>query len=212
MIARLKGLLDETGDGWVILDVGGVGYLISCSSKTLNALPGIGEAVTLEIETQVREDAISLFGFADLETKDLFKLLTSVQGVGAKVALAIHSVLSADQFRNAVIAADKAAISAANGVGPKLALRIITELKDKVGAGLSLGPAALSASKPSGAKAGAGGANNEQDVADAVSALVNLGYKAMEAHSAVVRVRGEMGDSATVARLVPAALKELGRL
>lgn len=209
MIAKLKGIVDSTGEDWIIMDVAGVGYFVSGSSRMLSALPRVGEAATLHIETIVREDAISLFGFADIEERDLFRLLTGVQGVGAKVALAILSTLTPTDLQNAIAAQDKTAVARAKGVGPKVATRIVTELKDKV-TGLVFQPKGVAV--PSGAAVGAGGIQDNSVVADAVSALSNLGYKPVDAHGAVAKVLGELGEDADVAAIVPAALKELSSL
>ncbi len=210
MIARLKGLLDEVGDDWLIIDVGGVGYLVFCSARTLSRLPGRGEAVRLDIETHVREDHIHLYGFGDAPERAWFKLLTGVQGVGAKVGLAILSVLSPEQLTQAVAAGDKAAIARANGVGPKLAGRIASELKDKVGA-LTLGAAAKPAVAGDGDKAAADGDKGQggNSADDAVSALVNLGYGRSEAFGAVARVIQDRGTEVPLGELVRLGLKEL---
>lgn len=207
MIAKLKGLVDSTGEDWAIMDVGGVGYLVSGSSRMLASLPRVGEAAMLHIETIVREDAISLFGFADIQERDLFRLLTSVQGVGAKVALAILSTLSPTDLQNAIAAQDKTAISRAKGVGPKVATRIVTELKDKV-TGLVFQPRGVQV--PGGISETTGIDNSV--IADAVSALSNLGYKPVDAHGAVAKVIGDLGEDADVAAIVPAALKELSNI
>lgn len=208
MIAKLKGLVDSTGEDWAIIDVQGVGYLVSGSSRTLMVLPRIGEAIALHIETIVREDSLSLFGFADVQERDLFRLLTSVQGVGAKVALAILSTLSPADLQNAIAAQDKTAVARAKGVGPKVATRIVTELKDKV-TGLVFQPKGVKAASAAGAPAV--DADNSV-VADAVSALSNLGYKPMDAHAAVAKVLGDLDEDADVGTIVPAALKELSAL
>jgi Holliday junction DNA helicase RuvA len=208
LIAKLKGLVDSVSEDSLILDVGGVGYLVHASGRTLSNLPREGEAAAIHIETVVREDAITLFGFGDTLEQDMFKLLTSVQGVGAKVGLAILSVLEPNELQNAIAAQDKTAVARANGVGPKLATRIVTELKDKV-TGLVFKPQGVSMPTNTGAPAKSSGS---AEIEDAVSALVNLGYRAGDAHGAVVRVAGELGDDATVANLVPAALKELSSL
>lgn len=208
MIAKLKGHVDSTGEDWAIMDVGGVGYLVSGSTRMLGALPRPGEAAMLHIETIVREDAISLFGFADIEERDLFRLLTSVQGVGAKVALAILSTLSPSDLQNAIAAQDKTAVARAKGVGPKVATRIVTELKDKV-TGLVFQPKGVQ--MPAGS-APEGAASDPSIVADAVSALANLGYKPVDAHGAVAKVIGDLGEGADVAAIVPAALKELSSI
>ena len=139
MIARLKGIIEDLGDDWAVIDVGGVGYLVFASGRTLGRL-AVGEAAVLFIETHVREDHIHLYGFADTLDRDWFKLLTTVQGVGAKVGLAIQSVLSGDEVSRAILSGDKTAITRAPGVGPKLAQRIISELKDKVGSITGSGP------------------------------------------------------------------------
>ncbi|GHF22452.1 Holliday junction ATP-dependent DNA helicase RuvA [Kordiimonas sediminis] len=209
MIAKLKGLLDSVGDDWLIIDVGGVGYLVHASSRSLSQLPAAGEAISLFIETVVREDAITLFGFTSKEDQDLFLLLTSVQGVGAKVGLAIQSALSPDEIKTAIAAQDKTAVSRANGVGPKLAGRIVNELKDKVTAFVTK-PQGVQ--MPSGAGAPVGAAPQGGVIEDAVSALVNLGYKPVEAHGAVARVLADLGADADVSKVIPAALKELSVL
>lgn len=200
MIAKLKGILDSTGDGFLILDVNGVGYRVFCSNKTLAKMPPAGQAAALLIETQVREDHIHLFGFADALEKGWFSLLTTVQGVGAKVALAILSVLSAEELSMAVLSGDSKSITRANGVGPKLAVRIVTELKGKTG-----GFEAAGASAPDGA---AGISENVSAVGDAVSALVNLGYARMDAATAVNKAWKARGKDASVAELIRDALKE----
>ena len=196
MIGKLTGVVDSTGDDWAILDVGGVGYLVFCSGRTLGLLPPSGGAATLWIETHVREDHIHLFGFAETSERDWFRLLNSVQGVGAKMALAVLSVLPPHDLVRAIAAQDKAALSRANGVGPKLAGRIASELKDKAG-GMALGPVE--------AVNGAGGEGAE----DAVSALVNLGYRRAEAFAAVAKASGDLGAKASVESLIKAGLKEL---
>ena len=140
MIGKLRGVVDSFGDDFVILDVAGVGYVVNCSSRTLQHLPRAGEPATLAIETQVREDSIRLFGFSRDAERDWFRLLQSVQGVGAKVALAILSILPPDELANAIAMQDKATVSRASGVGPKLAARIVAELKDKAPAFASVDP------------------------------------------------------------------------
>lgn len=206
MIAKLKGLVDSTGEDWAIIDVQGVGYLVSGSSRMLSSLPRPGEAAMLHIETIVREDAISLFGFGDVLERDLFRLLTSVQGVGAKVALAILSALAPNELQNAIAAQDKTAVARAKGVGPKVATRIVTELKDKV-TGLVFQPQGVA--MPATASTAPAADTDTSVVADAVSALSNLGYRPTDAHGAVAKVLGELGEDADVATIVPAALKEL---
>jgi Holliday junction DNA helicase RuvA len=199
MIARLKGLLDSASAESCVIDVGGVGYLVSASSKTLGALGPIGSAAVLHIETQVREDAIQLFGFLSIGERDSFRLLTSVQGVGGRVALAILSVLAPDELAHAIAAADTASIARANGVGPKLAARIANELKGKFGA-VALGSAAPLA-------VGSGGG----DVADALSALAGLGFRPMDASRAVAEAQAELGEGAAVRDLIRVALKKSAR-
>jgi len=210
MIALLKGRIEELGDGWAVIDVNGVGYLVFCSSRTLGQL-GVGEAATVHVETHVREDHIHLYGFLDAHEREWFKLLTTVQGVGAKVALAILSVLSGDELTHAIAAQDKAQVGRANGVGPKLAQRIVTELKDKVAA-LALGPSVGSGAGLKGARtatsAAVGGANTA--TRDAVSALVNLGYSPSDALSAVSHAASKLGEDANVSALIKGGLAELG--
>lgn len=205
MIARLRGLLDSAGPDHAVIDCNGVGYLVFCSRRTLGLLGGPREAVALHVETHVREDHIHLYGFADTAERDWFRLLTTVQGVGAKVGLAILSVLSPDQVATAIAAGDKAMLARAEGVGPKLAGRIAAELKDKVG-GITLGPAvaAFQAGNGAAVKPAEAGAT-----ADAVSALVNLGYGRAEAFAAVARAGAKLEEGATISAIIPAALREL---
>ncbi len=202
MIAKLKGMVDSTGDGRAVIDVGGVGYLVFCSGRTLGRL-GPGEAAELLIETHVREDHIHLYGFFDAAERDWFRLLTTVQGVGVKVALGILTVFGAEELLQAVAAADKAMITQAPGVGPKLATRILSELKDKVGA-MVLPPAAIGAGEAGPMPVAAGG-----PVADATSALVNLGYRPSQALAAVSRAAGRLGEDAGVEALIRGGLSEL---
>lgn len=206
MIAKLKGLVDSLGDDHAVVDVGGVGYLVFCSGRTLGRLQ-TGTAAALHVETHVREDHIHLYGFADVGERDWFNLLTTVQGVGAKVALAILSVAGPEQLLQTIAAQDKAMLTRASGVGPKLAVRILTELKDKAGK-MSLGgfvpsPGGAAISVP----VSAGGAVME----DAISALVNLGYKRLEAFEAVGVVAKELGEGAESSALIRHALKRLGK-
>jgi Holliday junction DNA helicase RuvA len=206
MIAKLKGLIDSVGDDWVVVDCGGVGYLVSCSSRTLSRLQA-GAAASLFVETHVREDAIQLYGFIETGERDWFRLLTTVQGVGAKVALAILSVASPEQLLQIIAAGDKTGLTKASGVGPKLALRILTELKDKAGR-ISLGgfaPVAggIAASQPLPMASGR--------MEDAVSALVNLGYKRLEAFQAVGEIARDLPEEADASTLIRAALKRLGK-
>lgn len=196
MIAKLKGLLDETGADWAVIDVAGVGYLVHCSSKTLAALGSQGEACTLFTDLQVSENDMRLLGFAEAGERDWFRLLTGVQGVGSKVALAILSALSPGELRDACARVDAATLARAQGVGPKLAARIVNELKDKAGALPGGGEGGASAAMP------LGGAS-----ADAVSALQNLGFKPAVAAQAVARAQGELGEGASEGELIRVALK-----
>ena len=197
MIARLTGLIDAATAEGVVLDVNGVGYLVFCSPRTLARLPAKGAPASLLVETHVREDHIHLYGFADVAERDWFRLLTTVQGVGAKLAQAVLGVLSPDDLARAIAAGDKASLARAPGVGQKLAGRIAAELKDKVGA-VALGPA-IAALPERGAEA------------DAVSALVNLGYRRAEAFEAVAAATRRLGGGAQVDQLIKAGLKELSQ-
>ena len=197
MIAKLKGLLDETGTDWAVIDVRGVGYLVHCSSKTLAALGETGEACTVYTDLQVSENDMRLLGFAEAAERDWFRLLTQVQGVGSKVALAILSALSTDEVQQACARGDAAMVARAQGVGPKLAGRIVNELKDKAGA-LPAGPGGVAAAGVTPA----GGAS-----ADAVSALENLGFKPAVAARAVAAALGELGEGANEGELIRVALK-----
>jgi Holliday junction DNA helicase RuvA len=199
MIAKLRGLLDSSSADACIIDVNGVGYLVSASTKTLGAMGGNGSAVTLHIETQVREDAIQLYGFLSEAERDSFRLLTTVQGVGGRVALAILSVLGPDELAHAIAAADTASIARANGVGPKLAARIANELRGKFGA-VALGSAAP---LPVGSAKGA--------IADALSALAGLGFKPMDASRVVAEAQADLGDGASVSDLIRVALRKSAR-
>ena len=200
MIAMLSGVVEQRGSDSLVLDVNGVGYLVFASARTLGRVPARGEPLKLLVETHVREDHIHLYGFADEAERSWFRLLTTVQGVGARLGLAILSVLAPDALATAILAQDKAALSRADGVGPKLATRIASELKDKVG-GIALGPAiAASAGAPEGAAA-----------ADAVSALVNLGYSRSDAFGAVAEAAKRLGDAAKIDALIRVGLQELSR-
>ena len=203
MIGKLSGRIDSIAGTHLILDVNGVGYVVACSARTLRVIGGVGDAAVLRIETHVREDAIQLFGFADTTEQDWFRLLTTVQGVGAKVALAILGGLSPEQLAHAIAAQDKAALTQADGVGPKLALRLVTELKDKVPSFLS-SPARLtpgtSASVLPPSLAG-----------DALSALVNLGYRRAEAYAAVAAVT-QNNPEAKLNDLIRLSLADLSRM
>jgi Holliday junction DNA helicase RuvA len=199
MIAKLAGIVDSTGDGHVVIDVGGVGYLVFCASRTLARLPAPGGSATLLIETHVREDHIHLYGFADEAERAWFRLVTTVQGVGARIGLAVLSVLGPDDLARAIAAQDKASVARANGVGAKLAGRIVAELKDKVpGIETLPGPAV------------AGGMAANGAASDAVSALVNLGYRRLDAFGAVANAQKRLGSEAATGELIRAGLKELG--
>jgi Holliday junction DNA helicase RuvA len=196
MIARLTGTLAETAADHAVIDVGGVGYLVQASARTLNVIGPIGGSVMLYIEMQVREDALTLFAFGSASEREWFRLLTGVQGVGGRVALSILSVLDASELSRAIASADAAMVARANGVGPKLAGRIVNELKGKVGA-ISLGAP--------GVVAVAGAAS------DAVSALINLGFRPAEATLAVAKADEELGAGANLDALVRVALKKASR-
>jgi Holliday junction DNA helicase RuvA len=200
MIAQLTGRVDALSDGACVIDVGGVGYLVQASARTLSALPQAPALTKVLIETHVREDAIILYGFADTAERDWFRLLTTVQGVGGKVALAILSALSPRDLISAIAAGDKTSLTRAPGVGPRLAVRLLTELRDKTGAmpsspGVIYTPVAAAATPAD----------------DALSALVNLGYRRPEAQQAIARVLERLGDSATLDALIRDSLKELAQ-
>ena len=198
MIARLRGLLDSFAADHAVVDVNGVGYLVFASTRTLAALGPVGGEVELHTVMQVSQDDIRLIGFASGDERDWFGLLTSVQGVGTRVALAILSTLPGDDLHRAVAGGDHAMIARSPGVGPKLAQRIVHELKDKVGS-LALGPASASSPAPGSA------------AADAVSALLNLGFRQSEAAAAVGKAEAELGPQATLDALVRTALKKAAR-
>ena len=204
MIAKLKGTVDAVDTDSAVIDVGGVGYLVSASARTLRDL-AVGGPATMLVETIVREDAIALYGFLETAERDWFRILTTVQGVGARVALSILSTLSPDEVARAIAAQDRATLSRPAGVGPKLAARLATELKDKAAAfGVAPAPALpANANAPSGTA----GSINE----DAVSALVNLGYKRVEAFGAVARVTQRLGGEARLDAVIRAGLQELAR-
>ncbi len=205
MIAKLSGTLDSIGPDGAVIDVGGVGYLAFCSTRTLGRLPPSGSPVRLFVETHVREDHIHLYGFVDAAERDWFRLLTTVQGVGARLALAVLSAIAPEALTLAIAAQDRAALARADGVGPRLAARIVNELRDKVG---PIGIAAPSyAAPPTGAPVGA--ANGA--IADAVSALENLSVGRAEAYGAVTAAARRLGDGAAVEALITAGLQELGQ-
>ncbi|MGJ4926995.1 Holliday junction branch migration protein RuvA [Bradyrhizobium sp. HKCCYLS2038] len=205
MIGKLKGLIDSYAEDFVILDVGGVGYQVHCSARTLQALPSPGEAATLSIETYVREDQIKLFGFRSDVEREWFRLLQTVQGVGAKVALAVLGTLPPADLANAIALRDKAAVARTPGVGPKVAERIVTELKDKAPAFANVDPGVVRLS----------GAIEEsrapQPIADAISALINLGYGQPQAAAAIAAASRAAGEKAETAQLIRLGLKELAK-
>ncbi len=202
VIAALNGRVDSVTAEGAVIDVGGVGYQVFASAQDAGRAAAAGEPIKLAIETHVREDHIHLFGFVDAAERDWFRLLTTVQGVGARVALAILSVLDPDALTTALAAQDKTALTRADGVGPKLAARILNELRDKTPLGDQL-------AAPAPAVAGAAGARGA-DRSDAISALVNLGYGRSEAFGAVGRAAQALGDDAGVEALIREGLKELG--
>lgn len=205
MIGKLKGLVDSFGDDWVLIDCGGVCYEVFASSRTLQSLPRVGEAAVVFIETIVREDLIRLYGFANESEKGWFTLLTSVQGVGARVALSILSALSPAELSSAIALQDKAMVGRANGVGPKLAVRLLTELKGKVPAvaGIDAGTLGLQAALGEGVAPSA--------VTDAVSALTNLGYSSAQASAALARIVAREGEGVPTEKLIRLGLRELSQ-
>ncbi|MEC7488125.1 MAG: Holliday junction branch migration protein RuvA [Pseudomonadota bacterium] len=200
MIAKLSGILDSVSEDWVVIDVGGVGYLVFCSARSLSRLPAKGEVVSLIIETHIREDHIHLYGFLDPAEREWFRLLTTVQGVGARVGLGILSVLAPDELSDAILTQDKEMITRVPGIGPKLAARINTELKEKVGGLEKLTPAKVGITANSTMRGA---------LEDAVSALVNLGYRRSDAFGAVTGAIRVIGDAAAVEDLIRAGLREL---
>jgi Holliday junction DNA helicase RuvA len=205
MIGKLKGIIDSYGEDTVILDVQGVGYLVHCSTRTLQALPATGEAAVLSIETHVREDMIRLYGFQNDLEREWFRLLQTVQGVGAKVALAVLGTLKPADLATAIAMRDKAAVARTPGVGPKVAERIVTELKDKAPNYTALDPAVARL-------AGSVDDNTApRPIADAVSALVNLGYGQPQAAAAIAAASREAGEGAETKVLIRLGLKELSK-
>lgn len=205
MIGKLKGIIDSYGEDFIVLDVNGVGYLVQCSARTLQELPGVGQPTTLSIETYVREDQIRLFGFRTDVEREWFRLLQTVQGVGAKVALSVLGTLKPADLASAIAMRDRAMVARTPGVGPKVAERIVTELKDKAPAFADLDPAVIRLS----------GAIEDRraptPVVDAVSALVNLGYGQPQAAAAVAAAARNAGEGADAARLIRLGLKELAK-
>jgi Holliday junction DNA helicase RuvA len=205
MIGKLRGVIDSYGEDFVVIDVHGVGYVVHCSARTLQALPAQGEGVTISIETHVREDQIRLFGFLSDVEREWFRLLQTVQGVGTRVALSVLSTLKPADLASAIAMRDKAAVARTPGVGPKVAERIVTELKDKAPAYADLDPAVA---RLSGA---VDDRRAPQPIADAVSALVNLGYGQPQAAAAIAAASREAGEGADTARLIRLGLKELAK-
>jgi holliday junction DNA helicase RuvA len=205
MIGKLKGLIESYGQDSVIVDVNGVGYEVHCSARTLQELPGIGQPATLSIETHVREDQIRLFGFMTEIEREWFRLLQTVQGVGAKVALSVLGTLKASELASAIAMRDKAMVARAPGVGPKVAERIVTELKDKAPAYTNVDPALVRLS----------GALDDKrapaPVTDAVSALVNLGYAQAQAAAAIAAAARSAGEGAEATTLIRLGLRELAK-
>ena len=204
MIGKLTGKLDSSGEDWAMIDVGGVGYIVFCSGRTLSRLPLAGETASVLIETHVREDHIHLYGFIDQGERDWYRLLSTVQGVGAKMALSILSTLGPDELLQVIAAQDKTSLTRANGVGPKIAGRIASELKEKAG-GISLGNMAADLAGSAQPEAAVAGGLSE----DAISALVNLGYRRAEAFGAVGKAVHELGKGASVESLIRIGLREL---
>jgi len=205
MIGKLKGIVDSYGEDWVILDVGGVGYQAYCSARTLQSLPRPGEAAVLSIETYVREDVIRLYGFANDLEREWFRLLQTVQGVGAKVALAVLGVFKPGDLASAIALQDRAALSRAPGVGKKVAERIVAELKDKAPAYASADPMVVRLQAELSER------RAPRPVADAVSALINLGYAQVQASAAVAAASRTAGEGANTETLIRLGLKELAR-
>jgi Holliday junction DNA helicase RuvA len=205
LIGKLRGVIDAYGEDFVIVDVGGVGSVVHCSTRTLQNLPSTGEAATLSIETHVREDMIRLYGFRSDAEREWFRLLQTVQGVGAKVALGILSVLDPGSLANAIATGDKASVSRGPGVGPKLAARIVAELKDKAPAFAAVDPALIRLSDAVEDR------RAPQPVSDAVSALVNLGYAQVQASAAIAAALKQAGDEAEAKTLIRLGLRELAR-
>lgn len=203
MIGKLKGLVDAVGDDHVLIDVNGVCYEAHCSAKTLSTLPRVGEAVVVFIEMMVREDMIRLYGFSSETEKAWFNLLMTVQGVGARVAQAILSTLTPSELSSAIALQDKAMVGRASGVGPKLAVRIVTELKGKVPAGGAIDAGVL------GLQSALGAGIASSNITDAVSALTNLGYSGAQASAAVARVVGKEGEATATEKLIRLGLREL---
>ena len=205
MIGKLRGVVDSFGEDFVILDVQGVGYVVHCSARTLQRLPQPGEAAELAIETHVREDMIRLYGFRSDPEREWFRLLQTVQGVGSRVALGVLSVLEPDALANAIATGDKGAVARAPGVGPRLAARLVAELRDKAPAYAPIDPALIALTGAVADRTAPG------PVADAVSALVNLGYPQIQAATAVAAALKSAGEEAEAQTLIRLGLRELAR-
>jgi len=205
MIGKLKGIVDSYGEDYILLDVNGVGYQVHCSARTLAALPAAGEATTLSIETYVREEQIKLFGFTSDREREWFRLLQTVQGVGAKVAVSVLGTLTTSELASAIAMRDKGTVQRSPGVGAKVAERIVSELKDKVPAFANVDPAAVHLAGVLDEK------RAPRPVMDAVSALVNLGYGHPQAAAAIAAAARNVGDAADTATLIRQGLKELAR-
>jgi holliday junction DNA helicase RuvA len=201
MIAKLAGVVDHVGTDMAVIDVHGVGYLAFCSARTIERLPPPGSPTRLLIETHVRDDHIHLYGFIDAAERDWFRLLTTVQGVGPRLAVALLSIAAPDQLALAVLAGDKAALGRAEGIGARLAARIVNELRDKIGSLTAVSGGVAVAAPSSAARDGA--------AADAVSALVNLGYQPAEALGAVAAAAQQLGGEAAIDALIKAGLQRL---
>jgi holliday junction DNA helicase RuvA len=205
MIGKLRGVIDSYGEDWVIVDVGGVGYQVHCPARTLQALPPVGETATLSIETYVREDLIRLYGFASDVEREWFRLLMTVQSVGARVALAVLGVLKPGDLATAIALQDKATLARAPGVGRKVAERIVAELRDKAPAYSSADPAVVNL------QADLAEHRASTPVVEAVSALVNLGYAQIQASAAVAAATRSAGEGANTEMLIRLGLRELAR-
>jgi holliday junction DNA helicase RuvA len=199
LIAQLTGRVDALEDGRCIIDVNGVGYLVHASTRTLSALPVPPAVARILVETHVRDDAILLYGFVESAERDWFRLLTTVQGVGGRVALSVLSVLSPRDLTAAIAAGDRASLTRVPGVGTRLAIRLLTELRDKVGA-MPTAPAFSSVRAPA-----------SQMAEDTISALLNLGYRRQEVQSVVGHVVDRAGDAATLDAVLRDSLKELAQ-
>ena len=209
MIAQLRGEIVQSDGNSVIIDVAGVGYAVTVSGRTQGQLAAMAGEVTLLTDMQVREDSMTLYGFADSSEQDAFRLLVTVQGVGAKAAMAILSVLSPDALATAIMAGDKAMVTRADGVGPKLAQRVVMELAEKVGALPTAGMQVMTGATGSGNSSAGDMAGSV--IGDAMSALENLGYGRAEAHAAIGRARADGADGDDLSTLIAAALQQLGR-